>query len=115
MRVSKRVSRALPDSHALPWFRDTGGARTGGAPATQPSVLPSIYQDVWGDLKITDRRDASVLGIKASGWTDTVVWNPYGDEGMGFNEFICVESAQASSSVPLAPGEYWTAAMDVVP
>ena len=31
---------------------------------------------MWGDLKITDRRDASVLGIKASGWTDTVVWNP---------------------------------------
>ena len=56
-----------------------------------------------------------MLGIKASGWTDTVVWNPYGDEGMGYKNFVCVESAQASSSVPLAPGEYWTAAMDVVP
>ena len=44
-----------------------------------------------------------------------VVWRPYGDEGMGFDSFICVESAQASTPVVLAPGEYWTGAMDVVP
>ena len=102
MRVSKRVSRALPDSHALPRFRDTGGARTGGAPATHPSVLPSIYQDVWGDLKITDRRDASVLGIKASGWTDTVVWNPF-KESMGASKFVCVECAKAAQPVAKPP------------
>ena len=49
------------------------------------------------------------------GWSDTVVWSPYGDEGMGFDSFICAESAQASTPVVLGPGDYWTGAMDVVP
>lgn len=41
--------------------------------------------------------------------------NPYGDEGMGYDQFVCVESAQASAPVVLAPMEYWVGAMDVVP
>ena len=49
------------------------------------------------------------------GWSDTVLWNPYGDEGMGFDSFVCVESAQAATPVVLQPGEYWTGAMNVVP
>ena len=49
------------------------------------------------------------------GWSDTVVWNPYGDEGMGFDSFVCVESAQASSPVILQPSEYWTGAMSIKP
>ena len=75
-----------------------------------------MYAGVTGDVLLVDKERKRPLTISSKlGWSDTVVWNPYGDEGMGFNEFICVESAQASSSVPLAPGEYWTAAMDVVP
>lgn len=47
--------------------------------------------------------------------SDTVVWNPYGDENMGYDSFVCVESAQASAPVVLAPSEYWTGAMEVIP
>lgn len=46
---------------------------------------------------------------------DTVVWNPYGDTGMGFDSFVCVESACATTPNVLQAGEYWTGAMDVVP
>ena len=29
-----------------------------------------------------------------AGWEDTVLWNPYGNEGMGYNNFVCVESVK---------------------
>jgi len=32
---------------------------------------------------------------------------------MGYDQFVCVESAQASAPVSLGPGESWTGAMDV--
>lgn len=76
----------------------------------------SVYAGVSGDVTLADSGRKAPLTISNSlGWSDTVVWNPFGDEGMGYDSFICVESAQASSYVPLAPSEYWTAAMDVVP
>ena len=31
------------------------------------------------------------------------------------DSFVCVEAAQASAPIVLAPGEYWVGAMDVVP
>ena len=44
-----------------------------------------------------------------------MLWSPYGSEAMGYKTFVCVESAQAATSVSLGPGEYWTGAMNVVP
>ena len=58
---------------------------------------------------------ARPLTLSNSGWSDMVIWNPYGDEGMGYDGFVCVEAAQASSSVSLGPKEYWTGAMDIIP
>lgn len=76
----------------------------------------SVFADVTGDVVLADSGRAKPLTISSSlGWSDTVVWNPYGNEGMGFDNFVCVESAQASSPVMLQPGEYWTGVMDVVP
>ncbi len=31
-----------------------------------------------------------------AGYEDTVLWNPYGNEGMGYNNFVCVESVKVS-------------------
>lgn len=76
----------------------------------------SVYAGVSGDVQLVDKTRARPLTISNTiGWSDTVVWNPYGDTGMGFDQFVCVESAQASAPVTLGPNEYWTAAMDVVP
>lgn len=37
-------------------------------------------------------RQLSVLNN--AGWEDTVLWSPYGNEGMGYNNFVCVESVK---------------------
>ena len=80
------------------------------------SETDAVYSGVSGDVKLADSGRKGPLTIDSYlGWSDTVVWNPYGNEGMGFDSFICVESAQASSPVSLAPGEYWTGAMKVKP
>lgn len=32
--------------------------------------------------------------MNEAGWEDTVIWSPYGNEGMGYNNFVCVESVK---------------------
>jgi len=77
--------------------------------------VDSVYAGVSGDV-VLEGAHKSPLTIKNTlGWSDTVIWSPYGDEGMGYKNFVCVESAQAASPVQLKPGEYWTGAMEVMP
>jgi len=78
--------------------------------------VDSVYAGVSGDVVLADSKRKRPLTIANKlGWSDTVIWSPYGDEGMGYDGFVCVESAQAASSVSLGPMEYWVGAMDVVP
>ena len=78
--------------------------------------VDQVYAGVSGDVLLEDSKRKRPLTISNKlGWSDTVLWNPYGNEGMGFDSFVCVESAQAATPVVLQPGEYWTGAMDVVP
>jgi len=42
------------------------------------------------------------------------MWNPYGDEGMGFNNFVCVESVKFDP-VTLEGGSSWNGDMALVP
>ena len=32
--------------------------------------------------------------LNTAGYEDTVLWSPYGDEGMGYDNFVCVESVK---------------------
>jgi glucose-6-phosphate 1-epimerase len=52
--------------------------------------------------------------LNTEGWEDTVVWNPYGNEGMGFNQFVCVESVKFDP-VSLGGGEKWSGVMALKP
>ena len=52
--------------------------------------------------------------VNTEGWEDTVVWNPYGDEGMGFNNFVCVESVKFDP-VTLEGGASWSGVMSLKP
>jgi glucose-6-phosphate 1-epimerase len=52
--------------------------------------------------------------VNSEGWEDTVLWNPYGDEGMGFNQFVCVESVKFDP-VSLDGGASWSGVMALKP
>jgi hypothetical protein len=49
------------------------------------------------------------------GWEDTVLWSPYGNEGMGYKNFACVESVKAQKPQKLAPGMSWMSSVDIIP
>ncbi|GAB5368549.1 hypothetical protein AAMO2058_001328900 [Amorphochlora amoebiformis] len=49
------------------------------------------------------------------GWADTVLWNPYGNQNMGYEKFVCVEAAAAMKPVSVAPGSSWVADMELIP
>ena len=49
-----------------------------------------------------------------SGFADTVIWNPYGSESMGFDTFVCVESAMLENT-ELGAGEVWEGKMVLTP
>mmetsp|Transcript_1156 Transcript_1156/g.1613 ORF Transcript_1156/g.1613 Transcript_1156/m.1613 type:complete len:348 (+) Transcript_1156:2-1045(+) len=75
-----------------------------------------IVEGVVGSVKINDKGKGKSLLIKSTqGWSDTVLWNPYGNEGMGYKNFVCVEAAAASKPVSVAPGSSWVADMDLIP
>lgn len=48
--------------------------------------------------------------MNTAGYEDTVIWNPYGNEGMGYNNFVCVESVKFDP-VTLEGGNSWTGDM----
>jgi D-hexose-6-phosphate mutarotase len=49
-----------------------------------------------------------------SGFTDYILWNPFGNAGMGYESFVCVESGVVSAPVTLQPGEAWTGVMKIL-
>ena len=83
------------------------------------------------ELKITEETDKLYPGVcdavlkdsgkgkalkivNGAGFKDTVLWNPYGNEAMGADKFVCVESA-ALNPVALAPGADWSGTLSLVP
>lgn len=73
-----------------------------------------VYKEVLpGNMSLTDPKGE--LSIQSGGgWRDVMVWNPYGDEGMGYSKFVCVEAVEAAS-VPLSANGVWEGTMDLVP
>jgi glucose-6-phosphate 1-epimerase len=56
----------------------------------------------------------SLWVLNTAGWEDTVLWSPYGNEGMGYNNFVCVESVKFDP-VTLSGGSSWTGDMALKP
>jgi len=77
----------------------------------------SVYEGVAGEVVFYDgvKPEQSVTIRNLKGWEDTVLWSPYGNEGMGYKNFACVESVKAATPVTLAPGESWSSAVSFVP
>jgi len=69
-----------------------------------------VYSGV-NDPVLNDKGTGKSLSVlNTAGWEDTVLWNPYGDEGMGYNNFVCVESVKFDP-VTLEAGASWTGEM----
>jgi glucose-6-phosphate 1-epimerase len=65
-----------------------------------------VYKGV-NDPVLKDSGSGKALNVlNKAGWEDTVIWNPFGNEGMGFNEFVCVESVKFDP-VTLEAGSSW--------
>ena len=67
------------------------------------------------DPVVVDEGSGKKLSIvNSAGWTDTVVWNPYGNESMGYDNFVCVESVKFDP-VTLDSGSSWEGVMALKP
>lgn len=73
-----------------------------------------VYKGV-NDPILKDAGTGKALAVlNQAGWEDTVLWNPYGNEGMGYNNFVCVESVKFDP-VSLDGGASWEAVMALKP
>lgn len=72
----------------------TGTAASDEIKITAP--IDTLYKGFKGPVTITDSGKGTKTTISSKGYSDFVVWNPYGDEAMGFDKFVCVEPVSAS-------------------
>lgn len=71
-----------------------------------------VYKGV-NDPVLKDSGSGKALSVvNTAGWEDTVLWNPYGSEAMGFNNFVCVESVKFDP-VSLDAGASWEGDMSL--
>lgn len=92
--------------------------KTQDPPASRESSTDSIkisefFERVYaasGKIELQDSLKSRKTVIENSKeWKDTVVWNPFGDENMGADRFVCVESARVNEPVELKSGDKWNA------
>jgi glucose-6-phosphate 1-epimerase len=73
-----------------------------------------VYTGV-NDPVLKDSGTGKALAVlNTAGWEDTVLWNPYGNEKMGYNNFVCVESVKFDA-VTLEGGASWVGDMALKP
>ena len=61
------------------------------------------------------RSDTGIIALSQSGFTDTVVWNPWADKTKSladcapddYLDFVCIEAAVANQTMHLPPGQRW--------
>lgn len=75
-----------------------------------------VYLHTPPELRVHDAQNGRILLLRAEGFADTVVWNPWAEataalpdmEDDEYLEMLCVEAAQVGSPVRLDAGESWT-------
>jgi len=59
-------------------------------------AIDTLYKGVKGPITITDTGKGTKTTIERKGYSDSVIWSPYGNDAMGYDKFICVEPVQAT-------------------
>jgi len=78
------------------------------------SFTERIYSDCAKKLSLKDG-DKSVVIKCSNGWKDIAIWNPYGEEKMGYKKFVCIEHGVIREPVELQPDESWVSTVDILP
>lgn len=110
------VQRAQVEGLQGTRFRDAvrGGEHTDRDDAlTLDGEVDRVYAGVERPLLFTD--GARAVEVRAEGFGDVVVWNPWSEKGAaltdlapdGWKQFLCVESGRVLSPVRLSGGEDW--------
>jgi glucose-6-phosphate 1-epimerase len=73
-----------------------------------------VYRGVNDPVLEDSGTKKAIAVLNTAGWEDTVVWNPYGNEKMGYNTFVCVESVKFDP-VSLQGGASWVGDMTLKP
>ncbi|EKX47731.1 hypothetical protein GUITHDRAFT_151947 [Guillardia theta CCMP2712] len=78
------------------------------------SFTERIYSDCTDDIRLKDG-DKEVVIRSSQGWKDIAIWNPYGEEKMGYKNFVCIEHGVICEPVVLNPGDVWVSSVDILP
>ena len=81
---------------------------------TITSETDSVYKGVNDPAIVDSGTGKRVSVVTEEGWEDCVVWNPHGDEGMGYDGFVCAESVKFDP-VSVEGGGEWVGRMKLVP
>ncbi|HEY3746277.1 MAG TPA: hypothetical protein VGL17_08565, partial [Gemmatimonadaceae bacterium] len=81
-----------------------------------------VYLKAPKKVEIEDRGNERRIEVRAAGFKDAVVWNPWVEKVTGFIgldtedylRMICVEAAQIGSPVELKPGGTWSGSQMLV-
>ena len=77
-----------------------------------------VYLKAPKKVEVEDRGNGRRVEVRATGFKDTVVWNPWAEKVTGFIgldtedylRMVCIEAAQIGSPVELKPGMSWSGA-----
>jgi glucose-6-phosphate 1-epimerase len=72
----------------------------------------SVYMGVNDPSVVDSGKGKKISVVDAKGWTDCVIWNPFGNEGMGYDTFVCAESV-AFNPVTVPAGGEWEGSMSL--
>lgn len=84
---------------------------TAPMPAGDVSIdkfLEGVLPGLKGPVSLSDSGRKSKTTVEhTKGWTDYVLWAPFGNEGMGYETFVCVESGCVTNPVTVKAGSEW--------
>jgi len=81
----------------------TSVADSNDVKVTEP--IDALYKGVKGPITITDTGKGTKLTLERKGYSDSVIWSPYGNDAQGYDKFIVVEPVQ-STPVTIPVGKF---------